>query len=186
MPEMRARNSARSPLPLPRSLAGRTELLVRSAHATAFRHGRQPEQAAAVPGSGGSHLTRWVPRRSHRHCLEAAIDEATAVANIYADRDPIKRTTLTPGLTSSRGCSSDSRLVKLRIRAPKSSKPLKERPSSTTGFTPNKPPALVSDKDATRSYLINGHGRPVVPDVHGPDRPAVDDHRAVVRREAAA
>jgi hypothetical protein len=38
----------------------------------------------------------------------------------------------------------------------------------------------------TRSYLINGYGRPVVPDGHGPDRPAVDDHRAVVRREAAA
>ena len=37
-----------------------------------------------------------------------------------------------------------------------------------------------------RSYLINGYGRPVVPDEHGPDRPAVDDHRAVVRREAAA
>jgi hypothetical protein len=30
-----------------------------------------------------------------------------------------------------------------------------------------------------------GCGRLVVPDGHGPDRPAVDDHRAVVRREAA-
>src|SRR5215213_10352800 len=35
------------------------------------------------------------------------------------------------------------------------------------------------------SFLISGYGRPVVPDGHGPDR-LVDDHRAVVRREAAA
>src|SRR5712692_4929723 len=32
-----------------------------------------------------------------------------------------------------------------------------------------------------RSFLINGHGRPVVPDVHGPDRPAVD---AIVDRRS--
>src|ERR1700682_1578811 len=35
------------------------------------------------------------------------------------------------------------------------------------------------------SLLIDGHGRPVVPDAHGPDRLAVDDHPAIVRREVA-